>query len=254
MSRREESSIPFESGPWRGIRDPAIREVEIRRALGPSGGGVVVKETPRKSVHRLEGRPPLALTRYRLLPAPLRWLRGSRALRAFRAAGVLLDKVGILAAAPLFAVRNGSEECLGAVWVEGAGTLAEAVRGGRVPRSTVERLPRLLAAAHAGRVRLRDLKAENLVVRSDGLPVLVDLDGVGRLRRPSKAADDLSRLSASFERSGPVSDRQRLRFLARYFAAREALGRPVADRKAFARRVARRTEERRRRWAATGTG
>jgi tRNA A-37 threonylcarbamoyl transferase component Bud32 len=244
---RDSSIVPLEILGWRGLRDGDLSAPAFEASLG-ADPGALVKRTSRKSVRRVPVVPAFALTCYALPRGPLRWLRRSRALRAFRAAEGLRS-LGIPAARPLFAARNGREERLGVEWIEGARTLAEAARSGALPPSLPQAVAGLIARAHAAGVRLRDLKAENLLLAPDGRIVLVDFDGVMPLRRREKAADDLSRLSASFEPGGPVSERERLRFLVRYFRAREALGRAVADRAAFARRVVRRTEERRRRWA-----
>lgn len=244
-------ALPVALDGWRGVRAGGFDPARLGSCLTSGEPGECVKATARKSLHHLPGEPSVAITRYALSRPPARWLRRSRAFRAFRAAERLLA-IGIPAAKPLFAARGPREERFGAEWIRGARTLTEAVHEKGVPADLLRNLPRLLARAHACGVRLRDLRAENILLGGDGRIVFVDFDGVGPLRIGRKAAGDLSRLSASFPPGGPVTDVARLRFLARYFRERAALGKAVSDPRAFAWRAVLRTRERWRRWERRG--
>ena len=244
-------AVPLALDGWRGVRAGGFDPARLSSCLSSTDPGELVKSTGRKSPRHLPSAPPVAITRYALFARPARWLRRSRAIRAFRAAERLLA-IGIPAARPLFAARGPREERLGVEWIPGAQTLTAAVYAGALPPGPSRTLARLVARAHASGIRLRDLRAENILLGGDGRIVFVDFDGVRKLRTGRKAADDLSRLSASFPPGGPVTDAVRMRFLARYLRERAALGGPVSDPHAFARRAARRTRQRWRRWERRG--
>jgi tRNA A-37 threonylcarbamoyl transferase component Bud32 len=76
-------------------------------------------------------------------------------------------------------------------------------------------LARAIRTLHDARLCHRDLKAENILVL-DGRPVLIDLDGLRRVRRPRLAlvGRDLGRLNASLPNEASL--RERLRFLELY--------------------------------------
>jgi len=177
----------------------------------------------------LDGLPfPLAVKLFRDRGPLKRWLRGSRARRAWRnlfrlgMAGVATPRtVLFLESSPLSAAPR---SILVTEFVDGASMLHDRIaRSGVAPLwPQLDDLAGTLARMHDEGLCHRDLKAENLLVPPSGPIVLVEADGVRRRRRVDleRAARDLMRLNASFRDAARVTWRDRLRFLAGYVRAR----------------------------------
>jgi len=211
------------------------------RAVRESEGGRILKRTASKAVLLVPGDPFLVVSRYERGVASRFGLGVDRARRAFRAAQAI-RRLGVPAAHPLFALRQGRRSWLGTSFVGPGRDLDAALRARADLGASLRELAESIARAHAAGWRLRDLRAENLLVDAEGRVRLVDFDGVSPSRAPARHARDLARLSASFPPGGPVSNGLRLRFLVRYLRARRALGRPVRRPRSFARRAAARTQ------------
>lgn len=98
-------------------------------------------------------------------------------------------------------------------------------------RELTFQLARIVARMHFLCLTNRDLKAQNILVGCDGDPMIIDPDGVAAVREVSlhAAARDLMRINASFAPGGPVTNCDRMRFLAHYARVR-GLGRAATAR------------------------
>ncbi|MHC4943257.1 MAG: lipopolysaccharide kinase InaA family protein [Planctomycetota bacterium] len=90
----------------------------------------------------------------------------------------------------------------------------EALR--RVAGSLAARIARM----HKLFLRNRDLKAQNILLTSEGEPLFIDPDGIDSIKEPALhvIARDLMRLNASFIASNPITLTLRFRFLKTYAA------------------------------------
>jgi len=100
-------------------------------------------------------------------------------------------------------------------WIEGAMPLWDHLKAHGVSRELLRRLARLVRLMHVRGVWHRDLKANNVLVRSDGLWV-VDLDRVDFLREVPRSGRvrNLAQLNAAV--GAPVTRADRLRFFFAY--------------------------------------
>jgi tRNA A-37 threonylcarbamoyl transferase component Bud32 len=181
--------------------------------------------------------------------------RPSRAQRAFRVA-LVLEAAGLPVARALAVAdrrwwRWPQHAYLVSDQIEKAQTLAQ-VAHGRVawPRSLVRAVAVLLAHLHESGFIHGDLKASNILIKTDtGDPWLIDFDGVRRFNRVprARAASDLARLlTGIIEAGGNGSALLAIRFLRIYSIGRRlddwrVLWRQVTKRVARALRESRRT-------------
>ncbi len=188
-----------------------------------------LKDSPSSTVVRLES---ILFKRFRIKSwnALLKnGLRRSPAMRSWILGHGLLDR-GLPTARPLFVaerVRFGipREGYIAFEFIPNAVELPKAVERANPEqvKGLAEKLGRLLHTMHERRVRHRDLKASNILIRLPELePVLIDLVGVTADWDVSDLArmSDLARLSASFVNSPSIRHSLRLRFLYAYLGYR----------------------------------
>jgi len=233
------------AGPWRGWATADWADA-VTAFLGAAGDGdplagaraAALKEGRTSSVWRVqldEGRALIVKRHNRAaqVNAGRALARSSRSKRTFRRGHALLVR-GIATARPAAAVDLRRRGALADTLL-----LTEPVPDGRPlsdwlradppaahRRHVAWELARLIRRMHDAGLAHRDLKAPNILIAPapDGQPrpVLVDLDGLRRVRRPSarRRARDLMRLSVSLDEWGVARRTDRLRFLRTY------LGRP----------------------------
>ncbi|MCS7022200.1 MAG: phosphotransferase [Gemmataceae bacterium] len=146
-------------------------------------------------------------------------LRWSPAWRAWRYGHALLDR-GLPTPRPLAVWHRyrWGLPCQGYLVTE---YVADAVPLQRGPEQVqLEALARLLRLLHDRGLSHRDLKGDNILVTSAGLPLLIDLVGVRSFSHVSsyRRIKDLMRLNVSFWHHPQVRLSQRLRFLFVYAA------------------------------------
>jgi tRNA A-37 threonylcarbamoyl transferase component Bud32 len=188
------------------------------------------------TVTRIPGEPPSApgwvlrrLNYGRLIHRLRDWARPSRACRAFFH-GLFLEQAGVatprvLAAGEVRCCRWPLRAYLLTEEVVGARTLWHVLRQDTpVPELLVDRLAELLARLHVQGFSHRDLKAANVLIASNGQPMLIDLDA---LRAPRHLADrravaDLARLARDLiQRRAEVHTGQLRRFVKGYARGRQ---------------------------------
>jgi Ser/Thr protein kinase RdoA (MazF antagonist) len=229
---------------WMGMSEDSERAVRLARFLGPhpeetlEREGRILKRDSASAVYgvALDGdRFVIKIHEPRGAGAPIKHLAGGTRGRAAWLNAHRLRARALPTARPVLFLEEPVHSPGGrslVVFEEEAGLptldrfVEEAVRGGVEGRASLEkilhRLARTLARMHNFFMSNRDLKAQNILVAGDGEPVLVDLDGVDAAGEVDlyTMARDLMRLNASFPEKGPISIRDRLRFLAIYARAR----------------------------------
>jgi tRNA A-37 threonylcarbamoyl transferase component Bud32 len=239
---------------WRGLAVAGAEAEDLARRLEPfAPGGRILQATPRSQVCELRLAERHYVVKEFLDAGPVgfakRICRGSRARRAWahlhrlRRLALPVPRPLLYLEEPWWSMRRRSLLVREHVDAPHARAFLAATPVGDARRALlIAELARAIRAMHDARLCHRDLKAENILVL-DGRPVLIDLDGLRRVRhqRLALVGRDLGRLNASLLHEASL--RERLRFLELYGcegtwsrrALRSAVARATAAKLSLAR-------------------